>query len=130
VVYRWRRRWSHERRHRNDVKARIRLSFTQQRTAASAELFLDELLGSERRKTGGMQAEATGGSGPWRQQAILGRGRWDALPDPVRKYTLETLADADAVLVLDGGAAKRINGFLKKSDASCRACPPIYWLVR
>ena len=34
---------------------------------------------------------------PWRQQAILGRGRWDAeaLRDVVRDYALETLADPD-----------------------------------
>jgi SRSO17 transposase len=34
-----------------DVKARIRLLFTQERVAASASLFLDGLLGDERRKT-------------------------------------------------------------------------------
>jgi SRSO17 transposase len=98
-----------------DVKARMRPLFTQQRVAASASLFLDGLLGSEPRKTGWMRAEAAGDSGPWRQQAILGRGRWDAdaLRDIVRDYALETLADADAVLVLDE------TGFLKKGDASC-----------
>src|ERR1019366_724533 len=36
-------------------------------------LFLDGLLGGERRKTGWMRAEAAGDPGPWRQQAILGR---------------------------------------------------------
>jgi SRSO17 transposase len=98
-----------------DVKARMRPLFTQQRVAASASLFLDGLLGSEPRKTGWMRAAAAGDSGPWRQQAILGRGRWDAdaLRDIVRDYALETLADADAVLVLDE------TGFLKKGDASC-----------
>jgi SRSO17 transposase len=50
-----------------------------------------------------MRAEAAGDPGPWRQQAILGRGRWeaDALRDVVRDYALETLADPDAVLVVD-----------------------------
>src|SRR5579864_1580608 len=79
-----------------DVKARIRPLFTQERVAASAGLFLDGLLGDERRKTGWMRAEAAvglqptgltrGDPGPWRQQAILGRGRWDAdaLRDVVR----------------------------------------------
>ena len=69
-----------------DVKARIRLLFTQERVAASASLFVDGLLGDERRKTGWMRAEAAGDPGPWRQQAILGRGRWDAdgLRDIVR----------------------------------------------
>ena len=98
-----------------EVKARIRPLFTQERVAASAGFFLDGLLGSEPRKTGWMRAEAAGDPGPWRQQAILGRGRWDAdaLRDLVREYALETLADPDAVVVLDE------TGFLKKGHASC-----------
>ena len=78
-----------------DVKVRMRPLFTQERVAASAGLFLDGLLGDERRKTGWMRAEAAGDPGPWRQQAILGRGRWDAdaLRDIVRDYVVETLAD-------------------------------------
>ena len=98
-----------------DVKGRIRPLFTQARVAASATLFLDGLLGPERRKTGWMRAEAAGDPGPWRQQAILGRGRWDAdaLRDVVRDYALETLADPDAVLVIDE------TGFLKQGKASC-----------
>jgi SRSO17 transposase len=98
-----------------DVKARMRPLFGQERVAASANAFLDGLLGEERRKTGWMRAEAAGDPGPWRQQAILGRGRWDAddLRDIVRSYALETLADADAVLVIDE------TGFLKQGKASC-----------
>src|SRR5258707_11085094 len=98
-----------------DVKGRMRPLFTQERVAASAGSFLDGLLGAERRKTGWMRAEAAGDLGPWRQQAILGRGRWDAdaLRDIVRDYALETLADPDAVLVLDE------TGFLKQGKASC-----------
>ena len=98
-----------------DVKARIRPLFTQKRVAASAGLFLDGLLGPERRKTGWMRAEAAGDPGPWRQQAILGRGRWDAdaLRDVVRDYALDTLADPDAVLVIDE------TGFLKQGKSSC-----------
>jgi len=36
----------------------------------------------------GMRAEAAGDPGPWRQQAVLGRGRWDAdaLRDVVRSW--------------------------------------------
>lgn len=99
------------------VKARIRGLFTQERVAASANLFLDGLLGDERRKTGWMRAEAAGDPGPWRQQAILGRGRWDAdaLRDIVRDYMLETLADPEAVLVIDE------TGFLKQGKATCGA---------
>ena len=61
-----------------EVKARMRGVFGQERVAASAGAFRDGLLGDERRKTGWMRAEAAGDPGPWRQQAILGRGRWDA----------------------------------------------------
>ena len=52
---------------------------------------------------------------PRRQQAILGRGRWEAdgLGDVVRDYALETLADPHAVLVLDE------TGFLKQGKSSC-----------
>ncbi|HET6345358.1 MAG TPA: IS701 family transposase [Myxococcota bacterium] len=98
-----------------EVKRRIRPLFTQERVAVSAGLFLDGLLGPERRKTGWMRAEAAGDPGPWRQQAILGRGRWqaDALRDLVREYALESLADWDAVLVVDE------TGFLKQGKSSC-----------
>jgi SRSO17 transposase len=98
-----------------EVKERIRPLFTQERVAVSAGLFLDGLLGPERRKTGWMRAEAAGDPGPWRQQAILGRGRWeaDALRDLVRDYVVESLADRDAVLVLDE------TGFLKQGKSSC-----------
>src|SRR3954465_12193666 len=98
-----------------EVKERMRPLFTQERVAASAHAFLDGLLGSEQRKTGWMRAEAAGDKGPWRQQAILGRARWeaDALRDIVRDYALETLADPDAVLVIDE------TGFLKQGKASC-----------
>lgn len=76
---------------------------------------MDGLLGEERRKTGWMRAEAAGDPGPWRQQAILGRGCWDAdaLRDIVRDYVLERLADPEAVLVLDE------TGFLQQGKASC-----------
>src|SRR3954469_14065792 len=98
-----------------EVKARMRPLFTQDRVVASAGLFLDGLLGEERRKTGWMRAEAAGDPGPWRQQAILGRGRWDAdaLREIVRGYVVEHLADEDAVVVVDEA------GFLKQGKRSC-----------
>jgi SRSO17 transposase len=104
--------WASSLRH---VKQRIRPLFTQERVAASAGSFLDGLLGPERRKTGWMRAEAAGDPGPWRQQAILGRARWDAdaLRDIVREYVIQALGDPDAVLVLDE------TGFLKQGKASC-----------
>jgi len=98
-----------------DVKRRMRGLFAQERSAVNAELFLDGLLGDERRKTGWMRAEAAGDPGPWRQQALLGRDRWqaDALRDVVRDYVIEHLGDEDAVLVIDE------TGFLKQGKASC-----------
>src|SRR5215831_13135492 len=98
-----------------EVKRRMRPLFAQDRTATNAGLFLDGLLGDEQRKTGWMRAEAAGDPGPWRQQAILGRGDWDAdaLRDIVRDYVIEHLADDDAVLVIDE------TGFLKQGKASC-----------
>jgi SRSO17 transposase len=97
------------------TKQRIRPLFAAPSVAASANAFLDGLLGGERRKTGWMRAEAAGDPGPWRQQAILGRTHWDAeaLRDVVRDDVVETLASSDAVLVVDE------TGFLKQGKASC-----------
>jgi SRSO17 transposase len=91
------------------AKDRLRPLFAHISTAASAALFVDGLLGSERRKTGWMRAEAAGDKGPWRQQSVLGRAQWDAdtLRDVVREYALETLAEPDAVLVIDETACPR-----------------------
>jgi SRSO17 transposase len=98
-----------------EVKSVMRPLFAQERAAVNAGLFLDGLLGDERRKTGWMRGEAAGDPGPWRQQALLGRDRWDAdaLRDVVREYVIEHLADDDAVLVVDE------TGFLKQGKASC-----------
>ena len=57
-----------------EAQGLLRPLFAQERVALSAGLFLEGLLGPERRKTGWMRAEAAGDPGPWRQQAILGRG--------------------------------------------------------
>src|SRR5215467_1503623 len=98
-----------------DVKGRMRQLFAQERTAVNAGLFLDGLLSEEQRKTGWMRSEAAGDPGPWRQQELLGRDRWnaDALRDLVREYVVEHLRDDDAVLVIDE------TGFLKQGKASC-----------
>jgi len=98
-----------------EAKKRMRRLFKQERVAVNAGLFLEGLLGNERRKTGWMRAEAAGDPGPWRQQAILGRVDWDAdgLRDIVRDYVIEHLADDDAVVVIDE------TGFLKQGKASC-----------
>jgi SRSO17 transposase len=93
----------------------MRQLFAQERTAVNAGLFLDGLLSEEQRKTGWMRSEAAGDAGPWRQQELLGRDRWnaDALRDLVREYVVEHLRDDVAVLVIDE------TGFLKQGKASC-----------
>ena len=97
------------------ARERMAPLFTQKRVAASACAFLDVLIGNEPRKTGWMRAEAAGDSGPWRQQALLGRGQWDAdaLRDVVRVHVIEHLGTEDGVLVVDE------TGFLQKGHASC-----------
>lgn len=97
------------------VKERMVPLFTQKRVAASACAFLDVLIGNEPRKTEWMQAEAAGDPGPWRQQALLGRGHWnaDALRDVVRDYVIDHLGTEEDVLVIDE------TEFLKKGQASC-----------
>src|SRR6201996_4664177 len=97
-----------------EVKRQMRQLFAQDRAAINAGLFLDGLLGDERRKTGWMRAEAAGDPGPGRQQAILGRGHWEAggLRGLWREGVVEPLADPDAVLVVAE------TGFLKQGKAS------------
>ena len=97
------------------VKADLKFLFAHPSVATSAAAFLDGVLGPERRKTGWMRAEAAGDSGPWRQQAVLGRSHWeaDALRDMVRDYVLETLSSPGAVLIIDE------TGFLKQGQRSC-----------
>src|SRR3954466_10294754 len=93
--------WSAELR---KAKAKLGWLIDHSSVVASAAAFLDTLLGPERRKTGWMRAEAAGDTGPWRQQAVVGRSEWDAdaLRGVVRDYALETLAEGDAVLEIDG----------------------------
>lgn len=100
-----------------EVRAKTQPILGQARVAVSANSFLDGLLSDGRCKTGCMRAEAAGDAGPWRQQAILGRGQSnaDALRDIARGYALEHLGANDAVLVVDD------TGFLKQGKASCGA---------
>src|SRR4028119_1411951 len=55
------------------------------------------------RRRGGVPAGAAAAPGRWRQQAILGRGRWEAeaLRDIVRDHALETLAGPEGGVVGD-----------------------------
>src|SRR4051812_50154160 len=96
-----------------EVKERMRPLFTQERVAASARAFLDGLLGPERRKTGWMRAEAAGGTGPWGQQAIFGRGGWggDGVGGIVGGFGVEEVGGPG------GGVGFGENGFLKQGKA-------------
>src|SRR3954466_13973130 len=80
------------------AKPRMRSLFAAPSVAASANAFLDGLLGPDRRKTGWMRAEAAGAPGPWRQQVILGRSHWnaDALRDGVGAPLIETQGGPEA----------------------------------
>ncbi len=54
-----------------------------------------------------VRVEAAGDAGPWRQQAILGRGRWDAdaLRDIVRDYPRRWPSRVRLVYRADAGRA-------------------------
>jgi SRSO17 transposase len=108
-----------------EVKSRMRPLFAQERAALNAGLFVDGLLGDERRKTGWMRAEAAGDPGPWRQQAVLGRDRWDAdaLRDLVRDYATEHLADENAVLVIDDSLDRL--GCVELSECRAQQAAPL-----
>ena len=115
-----------------ESKAQMQPLFKHPSVADSASAYIDGLLGSERRKTGWMRAEAAGDVGPWRQQAVLGRAVWDAdaLRDIVRDYVVETLGAPDAVLVIDEtgflcppGDAQRLAG-----QGVLRCCPSVHRL--
>ena len=63
----------------------------------------------DRDDAGALGVIAAGDPGPWRQQAMLGRGRWDALRDIVRDYAVETPGTADAIAQsLDPSAWRRL----------------------
>jgi SRSO17 transposase len=96
-----------------EVKGRIHRLFSQERVARSAGQFLDGLLGNEPRKTGWMRAEAAGDLGLAPESNFGARAGTPMLRDIVREYALETLANEDAVLVIDE------TGFLKQGKASC-----------
>ena len=116
--HRSRQRWSCGPLALRDVKSRMRVRYSRRNGWRHLPGLCSwtGLLGEERRKTGWMRAEAAGDPGPWRQQAVLGRGRWDAdaLRDIVREYALETLA-------ADGCGAGDRRDRLSSSRAGRRA---------
>ena len=88
--------------------------FQRSETRAQAGLYLDGLIGGAERKNGWQLAEHAGDEAPWRMQAVLGRGFWDAerARDICCDYVVERLGDPSGVLVLDE------TGFLKKGKHS------------
>src|SRR5215212_4997394 len=117
-----------------DVKGRMRPLFQQDRMAASAGLFLDALLGPERRKTGWMRAEAAGDPGPWRQQALLGRALWDASAGPARAGAVGRRCASRRGARLRGrdarragcGSRHRRDGLLEAGQGILRGGPPVH----
>src|SRR5215831_1023521 len=115
LAHRLRRRWSFGRRRcgmskRGCVPCSVRSGLPYRLGS-----FWTGFLATNRERRAGCARRRRANSGPWRQQAILGRGRWDAdaLREMVREYALETLAEETAVLVVDE------TGFLKQGKASC-----------
>ena len=95
-------------------KARLAPVFPRQELRQTSGHFLDGLLSGIERKTGWLMAEQAGLDRPYRMQSLLGRSQWseDGLRDAVRGYVIETLGDADGVLIVDE------TGFVKKGTSS------------
>jgi len=95
-------------------KARLAPVFPRQELKETSGHFLDGLLSGIERKTGWLMAEQAGLARPYRMQSLLGRSQWneDGLRDAVRAYVVETLGDADGVLIVDE------TGFVKKGASS------------
>jgi SRSO17 transposase len=96
------------------LKDRLRHLFRRSETRAQVSLYIDGLIGGVERKNGWQLAEHAGDEAPWRMQAVLGRGFWDAerARDICRDYVVERLGDPSGVLVLDE------TGFVKKGRHS------------
>lgn len=96
------------------LKDRLGPVFGRRELRETGGAFLDGLLSGVERKTGWLMAEQAGLERPWRIQGLLGRSRWDAdeLRNEVCRYALETLGDAEGVLVVDE------TGFVKKGTHS------------
>jgi len=95
-------------------KDRLASVFPRQELRETSGHFLDGLLSGIERKTGWLMSKQAGFERPYRMQSLLGRSQWseDSLRDAVRSYVIETLGDADGVLIVDE------TGFVKKGTSS------------
>jgi SRSO17 transposase len=96
------------------LHARLGALFGRSEPRRPAGLYLEGLLSAVERKNGWQLAEHLGDARPWRTQRVLSHVQWDeaAARDLCRSYVVETLADREAVLIVDE------TGFLKKGMKS------------
>src|SRR3954452_6641180 len=96
------------------LQARLGELFVRSEPRRQAGLYLEGLLSAVERKNGWQLAEHLGDARPWRTQRLLSHVQWDeaAARDLCRAYVVETLADREAVLIVDE------TGFLKKGTKS------------
>jgi SRSO17 transposase len=98
----------------SELQARLGELFGRAEPRRQAGLYLEGLLSAVERKNGWQLAEHVGDARPWRTQRVLSHVQWDeaAARDLCRAYVVESLADREAVLIVDE------TGFLKKGTKS------------
>lgn len=96
------------------LHARVGELFVRSEPRRQAGLYLEGLLSAVERKNGWQLAEHLGDARPWRTQRLLSHVQWDeeAARELCRAYVVESLADREAVLIVDE------TGFLKKGTKS------------
>ncbi|GCF09548.1 transposase [Dictyobacter arantiisoli] len=98
----------------NELSQRIRQRFVRPEPYHQALAYVRGLMSPVERKNGWQVAEEVGEATPYAMQHLLDRARWDCdgVRDAVCMYVWETLAEPNAVLVIDE------TGFLKKGRKS------------
>jgi SRSO17 transposase len=93
-----------------DIERRLAPYFERAEPRQRAMAYLRGLLSPAERKNSWQLAEVSGNATPYGFQHLLGRALWDpdAVRDERRRYVVQQLGDADAVLVIDE------TGFVKK----------------
>jgi SRSO17 transposase len=96
------------------VAQRIGPQFARSEPRHRAMRYIQGLLSTLKRKNGWQLAEQAGDETPDGMQRLLNNARWDeaGLRDDVRAYAIETLGEAEGILVVDE------TGFLKKGTKS------------